>query len=518
MQIVCHTNSENSSNNQHHYKHKHHYHHHHNNNNKQNQDIIPYFTKPIENATTVLGRNAILECSVENLGPYKVAWLKMDSSNSEPTVLTIGMDTLFGERKYRVTQNSDRQWFLNIKHVRLSDRGNYMCQVNAKTMISQVGHLDVQVPPILNEDRTSSDTTVDEHQKAILKCSAKGYPKPKISWRRENGKPINLGLFGGQKYSVQTFDGSQLNLTQVTREDMGAYLCIASNGVPPSISRRVLLHVNFRPKIRVQNQLISSHVGSRIQLVCMCEAYPRPIAIWITPSEIPIIANPSISQQQQLQLQQQQQQQLTTTATATMAIISTISNNNNRSLLLSSNHQTIENINNKYEANEEYHGYRITMRLIINYLTVNDFGTFKCLAKNILGEKEGLIRVYENQSPTPQQNLLINRYKNVGHKSLQTSSSSLDEHHRRKLQSNHTFVNDNNNNDDDDDDNEYDDENFFGNDKSIHSFISDAKNDDQNKIIIHWANLFVWLFTNFFIINNFIITVVIGKLKKNLIH
>ncbi|OTF74260.1 Immunoglobulin domain containing protein [Euroglyphus maynei] len=203
----------------------------------------PYFTKPIENVTAVLGRNALLECSVENLGPYnKVAWLKMDSSNSEPTVLTIGLDTLFGERKYRVTQNSDRQWFLHIKHVRISDRGNYMCQVNAKNMISQVGHLDVQVPPILNEDRTSSDTTVDEHQKAILKCSAKGYPRPKISWRRENGQPINLGLFGGQKYSgklyysiiqkdfsnrfhlfsfqtkkVSTFEGSQLNLTQVTR-------------------------------------------------------------------------------------------------------------------------------------------------------------------------------------------------------------------------------------------------------------------------------------------------------------
>ena len=57
------------------------------------------------------------------------------------------------------------------------------------------------VPPILNEERTSSYTTVDEHQKAVLKCSAKGYPKPKISWRREDGQPINLGLFGGQKYS-----------------------------------------------------------------------------------------------------------------------------------------------------------------------------------------------------------------------------------------------------------------------------------------------------------------------------
>lgn len=56
------------------------------------------------------------------------------------------------------------------------------------------------VPPIIIEERTSSDTTVDEHQKAVLKCVAKGYPRPKINWRREDGHPINLGLaFGGKK-------------------------------------------------------------------------------------------------------------------------------------------------------------------------------------------------------------------------------------------------------------------------------------------------------------------------------
>lgn len=109
------------------------------------EDDIPRFSKSIENATAVLGRSAVLECSVDNLGPdNRVAWLKMDSSNSEPTVLTIGTQTLFGENKYRVSQNGHRQWFLHIKHVRVSDRGNYMCQVNAKTMISQVGFLDVQ--------------------------------------------------------------------------------------------------------------------------------------------------------------------------------------------------------------------------------------------------------------------------------------------------------------------------------------------------------------------------------------
>lgn len=105
----------------------------------------PSFARPIENATTVLGRSATLECVVDNLGPFnKVAWLKMDSSHKESTVLTIGTQTLFGENKYRVTQNGQRQWFLNIKNARPSDRGWYMCQVNAKNMISQIGFLDVQ--------------------------------------------------------------------------------------------------------------------------------------------------------------------------------------------------------------------------------------------------------------------------------------------------------------------------------------------------------------------------------------
>ncbi len=68
----------------------------------------------------------------------------MDSSGSEPTVLTIGTQTLFNENKYRVSQNGHRQWYLHIKHIRVSDKGGYMCQVNAKTMISQVGYLHVQ--------------------------------------------------------------------------------------------------------------------------------------------------------------------------------------------------------------------------------------------------------------------------------------------------------------------------------------------------------------------------------------
>ena len=38
-------------------------------------------------------------------------------------------------------------------------------------------------------------------------------------------------------------DGSMLKFTNVQKEDGGAYLCIASNGIPPRVSRRFELVV-----------------------------------------------------------------------------------------------------------------------------------------------------------------------------------------------------------------------------------------------------------------------------------
>ncbi|GBP44525.1 hypothetical protein EVAR_86748_1 [Eumeta japonica] len=43
---------------------------------------------------------------------------------------------------------------------------------------------------------------------------------------------------------VTSLEGEVVNLTKVTRSEMGAYLCIAANGVPPSVSKRIMLHVH----------------------------------------------------------------------------------------------------------------------------------------------------------------------------------------------------------------------------------------------------------------------------------
>lgn len=43
-----------------------------------------------------------------------------------------------------------------------------------------------------------------------------------------------------------SIEGPVFNITKVNRLQMGAYLCIASNGVPPTVSKRIMLVVHCK--------------------------------------------------------------------------------------------------------------------------------------------------------------------------------------------------------------------------------------------------------------------------------
>lgn len=46
-------------------------------------------------------------------------------------------------------------------------------------------------------------------------------------------------------------EGEMLTLSKVTRSEMGAYMCIASNGVPPTVSKRMKLQVHCKYTIPI---------------------------------------------------------------------------------------------------------------------------------------------------------------------------------------------------------------------------------------------------------------------------
>jgi len=52
--------------------------------------------------------------------------------------------------------------------------------------------------------------------------------------------------------ALKTFIGETLELTGVLRQEMGTYLCIASNNVPPTVSKRysVDVHCKYRVAMR----------------------------------------------------------------------------------------------------------------------------------------------------------------------------------------------------------------------------------------------------------------------------
>jgi len=114
---------------------------------------------------------------------------------------------------------------------------------------------------------------VREGQNISLVCKARGYPEPYVMWRREDGEEMLIGGEHGKRPyfaalhfgltgffspffllstipnpqflipTVNVVDGELLHITKVSRLHMAAYLCVASNGVPPSISKRVHLRV-----------------------------------------------------------------------------------------------------------------------------------------------------------------------------------------------------------------------------------------------------------------------------------
>ncbi|CAG4970644.1 unnamed protein product [Parnassius apollo] len=315
------------------------------------ESMYPRFAEPIPNVTVTVGRDALLACVVDNLRSFKVAWVRMDTQ----TILSIHHNIITQNPRISLSYNDHRSWYLHIKNVQEVDRGWYMCQVNTDPMRSRKGYLQVVVPPSIIDNMTSTDMVIREGNDVTLVCRASGYPEPYVMWRREDGQDFN---YNGE--SVSVVDGETLTVTKVSRLHMGAYLCIASNGVPPSISKRIMLMVQFPPMLSIPNQLEGAYIGQDVTLECHTEAYPSSINYWTTDRGDMIISG------------------------------------------------------GKYEAFPVDSGYNKFMMLKIRNITKGDFGFYKCIAKNSLGETDGIIKLDEIPAPpsaftTTQKSILDNQ-------------------------------------------------------------------------------------------------------------
>ncbi|KAG7310912.1 hypothetical protein JYU34_003749 [Plutella xylostella] len=205
-----------------------------------------------------------------------------------------------------------------------------------------MGYLDVVVPPDFIEEETSGDVMVPEGGTVKVLCRARGIPAPRVMWRREDGSDIVLRNSSGAKTKVAIYEDELLTIAKISRSEMGPYLCIASNGVPPSVSKRITIKVHFHPVIQVPNQLVGAPLGTDVTLECYVESSPKSINYWVRDS--------------------------------------------NEMVISSSKYEVLTTALSKYETQ---------MSLTVRRITAADVGGYRCVAKNSLGEVDSVIRLYE---------------------------------------------------------------------------------------------------------------------------
>ncbi|CAG0882451.1 unnamed protein product [Cyprideis torosa] len=145
-------------------------------------------------------------------------------------------------------------------------------------------------------------------------------------------------IVGSWMSKIVTSD--RLVFTRVDRKLMGAYLCIASNGVPPIVSKRIQLDVEFPPKVETKEPQVTVKAGVEVHLTCVVESHPKSMHYWMRNQTI-----------------------------------------------------VIDRQKWKYETQEIHQYYRATLTLKIKNVDKEDSGTYTCVSRNSLGEDEANLRV-----------------------------------------------------------------------------------------------------------------------------
>ncbi|KAI5732403.1 hypothetical protein M8J77_026306 [Diaphorina citri] len=191
---------------------------------------------------------------------------------------------------------------------------------------------------------SSSPIVVREGDNVRLRCVATGHPKPSIIWKTSENKPITLGSWKDSAVASST-----LNFTRINRINMGAYMCLADNGLAPAANQTFNIEVHFPPQILIRNRRVGVPIGRTATLECEVEAFPLSVRYW-------------------------------------EFIDGTL----------------IEHDGVKYSISDVDKGsYQYIMQLNISNVNISDFDTYRCISKNEVDIAKGSLILFESNAKTP---------------------------------------------------------------------------------------------------------------------
>ncbi|KAF8793104.1 Down syndrome cell adhesion molecule-like [Argiope bruennichi] len=183
--------------------------------------------------------------------PFTFSWMK----NSQ---------TLTADSSVEIHQLKDFS-SLMFPSLTLESKGNYTCKVsNAFGTDFHTEFLNVVVPPKWRN--LSKDQEVVVGEDLSLKCEVEGYPVPTVLWKSQDKDNFNAAIL--QKSSRMKVEDGILEITGVTEEDEGDYICEASNGIGNGISHTIVISVLGYPRIQPFNFPEKLTEGQKTKVLC----------------------------------------------------------------------------------------------------------------------------------------------------------------------------------------------------------------------------------------------------------
>ncbi|XP_066495540.1 neural cell adhesion molecule 1 isoform X2 [Tiliqua scincoides] len=212
------------------------------------------------------GEDAVIVCDVVSSLPPTIMWKHM------------GRDVVLKKDvRFVVLSNN----YLQIKGIKKTDEGMYRCEGR----ILARGEVDfrdirviVNVPPTVRSRQGTVNATANLSPSVTLVCDADGFPEPTISWTKD-GESIERGE-DEEKYGF-SYDGSELTIHKVEKNDEAEYVCIAENkaGEHDAI---IHLKVFAKPKITYVENNTAMELDDQVTLTCEASGDPTPSITWRT--------------------------------------------------------------------------------------------------------------------------------------------------------------------------------------------------------------------------------------------
>ncbi|XP_061172615.1 opioid-binding protein/cell adhesion molecule homolog isoform X6 [Saccostrea echinata] len=231
--------------------------------------VEPSFDVPIVNITVVAGKTAVLPCSIESLGEFKVVWTDQYS-----TLLTLDEKRIIDDERMVLDRPHTKDWNLLLHDVKYEDKGRYTCQINTMPIKTKTIELIVLVPPEIL-DSSSSDMTAKEGDTVTLTCNVTGIPRPTVQWFRKPHADSR-----DQHKERVGINGEILIIHNVSRYCDGIYECVAFNDVPPAVNRVMSVMVEFPPEVWLDNRRLGQSIGKETILECKVTAFPQAVSAW----------------------------------------------------------------------------------------------------------------------------------------------------------------------------------------------------------------------------------------------